>query len=414
MELFDVNNFQAVTKNAPLTLLVNQTLAADEYILPISYDGEFFLPLGYGVKQKDKIKIELERLPQPTTSSRSLGGSIKIFFKKLRHQKLGHSYPYPILAAAEVKQLDNKLQVSYQQDLAEVKKQVADAQKIVLYIHGIIGDTESLVTSIQQAKVEINGQQRPLRSAYDLVLTFDYENLHTTIEENAQLLKQRLEAVGLGANHGKELQIVAHSMGGLVSRWFIEREGGNQIVQHLVMLGTPNAGSPWSTVQDMSFALLGMGLNQIPGVALPAKIVADLAAKSLEFVENIDNALDQMQPDAEFIQAIALNPDPKVPYTIIAGDRSTQILQSQNRLKRLMKKLFTPAINKVIDGLVFGGEPNDIAVSLASIKSVSQERSPQPQILPNVACDHMSYFTTEAGLEALVKAVSSYSRTKLD
>ena len=129
VELFDVNNFQAVTKNAPLTLLVNQTLAADEYILPISYDGEFFLPLGYGVKQKDKIKIELERLPQPTTSSRSLGGSIKIFFKKLRHQKLGHSYPYPILAAAEVKQLDNKLQVSYQQDLAEVKKQVADAQK---------------------------------------------------------------------------------------------------------------------------------------------------------------------------------------------------------------------------------------------------------------------------------------------
>jgi triacylglycerol esterase/lipase EstA (alpha/beta hydrolase family) len=407
LELFEVNNFHSVTKEAPLTLTVDRALEGDEYLLPISYDGEFFLPLGYGIAKGKQTEIKLQRLPQPTTSSRSLGGSIKIFFKKLRHQKLGHSYDYSILAAAEVKQLDNKFQVTYEKDLEVVKQKVALAQNIILYIHGIIGDTKSLVTSIQRAKVEINGQQRPLREAYDLVLTFDYENLHTTIEENAQLLKKRLEAVDLGANHGKKLQIVAHSMGGLVSRWFIEREGGNQIVQHLIMLGTPNAGSPWSTVQDMSFALLGMGLNQIGGMVLPAKIVTDLAAKSLQFVENIDNALDQMQPDSEFIKAIAFNRDPQVPYTIIAGDRSTFIQQQSNRLRKLMAKLFTPAINKVIDGLVFGGEPNDIAVSLASIKSVSQKRSPQAQILPNVACDHTTYFTTEAGLKALTEAVSS-------
>jgi triacylglycerol esterase/lipase EstA (alpha/beta hydrolase family) len=405
LELFAVNDVNSVTKDAPLTLLVNQPLEEGDYLLPVSYDGEFFLPLGRGVKKGKQIAIELERLPQPTTSSRSLGGSIKIFFKKLRHQKLGHSYEYPILAATEVKEADHKFQVIYQPDLEAVKKQVASAQKIILYIHGIIGDTESMVGSVQQAKVEINNQLRPLREAYDLVLTFDYENLHTTIEENAQLLKQRLESVGLGANHSKELHIIAHSMGGLVSRWFIEREGGNQIVQHLVMLGTPNAGSPWSTVQDMAFALLGMGLNQISGMVLPAKIVADLAAKSLQFVEKIDNALDQMQPNSEFLKAIALNQDPQVPYTIIAGDRSVFIQPQSNRLRRLMKKLFTPAINKVIDGLVFGGEPNDIAVSLASIKSVNQERSPQAQILPNVACDHMTYFTTEAGLKALTDAV---------
>ena len=263
-----------------------------------------------------------------------------------------------------------------------------------------------MVTSVRRAKVAVNGQLNPLREVYDLVLTFDYENLHTTIEENAQLLKQRLESVGLGANHGKELHIVAHSMGGLVSRWFIEQEDGNQIVQHLVMLGTPNAGSPWSTVQEMTFALLGMGLNQIGGLVLPAKIVTDLAAKSLEFIENIDNALDQMQPDSEFINKIALNPDPQVPYTIIAGDRAIALSQQQaNRLRRLMSKLFTPSINKVINGLIFGGEPNDIAVSLASIKSVSKNRSPQPKILPDVACDHMTYFTTEAGLKALADAL---------
>ncbi len=405
IELFEVENADSVTKDTPLTLLVDRFLATDEYLLPVSYDGEFFLPLGYGVFQGRQTEIKLERLPQPTTSSRSLGGSIKIFFKKLRHQKLGHSYEYPILATAEVKEAENKFQVIYERDLAAVKQQVASGQKIILYIHGIIGDTESLVTSIQGAKLAINGQLRPLREAYDLVLTFDYENLHTNIEENARLLKQRLESVGLGANHGKQLHIVAHSMGGLVSPWFIEREGGNQIVQHLIVLGTPNAGSPWSTVQDMTFALLGMGLNQIGGMVLPAKIVTDLAAKSLDLIENIDNALDQMQPDSEFINKIALNPDPQVPYTIIAGDRSKLLQQQSNRLRRLMAKLFTPAINKVIDELVFGGEPNDIAVSLTSIKSVKSDRSPQPIVLPNVACDHMTYFTTEAGLKALVEAL---------
>lgn len=255
---------------------------------------------------------------------------------------------------------DNQIKVIYQPELSQpnlaaVKKRVDSAQKIVLYIHGIIGDTASIVGSVQQAKVEVNEQLRPLQELYDLVLTFDYENLHTTIEENARSLKQRLEAVGLGANHGKELHIVAHSMGGLVSRWFIEQEGGNQVVQHLVMLGTPNAGSPWPAVQDMIFALLGWGLNQMPEIVWPAKVVADLVAKSIEFVEANDHALDQMQPDSEFFGAIANNRDPQIPYTIIAGDRSIPILKQQsNRLRLLNEKLFAPVINKVVDGLVFG------------------------------------------------------------
>lgn len=41
VELFAVNNVNLVTKDSPLTLLVNQTLEADEYILPVSYDGSF-------------------------------------------------------------------------------------------------------------------------------------------------------------------------------------------------------------------------------------------------------------------------------------------------------------------------------------------------------------------------------------
>lgn len=406
LELSDVENYKAVTPTTPLNLLVNQELAENEHILPFAYDGEFFLPLGRGTRTEDgKTEIRLERLPEPTPSSRSLGGSIRIFFEKVAHQKLGRPYEYPILAVAEV---DKQGQVSYEKNQEQVKARVAQAQKIVLYIHGIIGDTQSMVPSVRKSVVEVDGQKRQIAELYDLVLTFDYENIQTTIEENARLLGQRLQAVGLGANHGKQLHIVAHSMGGLVSRWFIEREGGNQIVQHLVMLGTPNGGSPWPTVQDWVFTALGIGLNQLSTVIWPTKIVANL----LKLLEANDYSLEQMQPDSLLLKQLAENPDPGVPYTIIAGDRSivSKALEFQphkksNPLQRLFTNLFDQTKNQVVEWAFFN-QPNDIAVALTSIKNVSLNRSPQPKILlPDTACDHLSYFTHQAGLEALAAAL---------
>lgn len=417
LELFDVEDYTAVTPEAPLTLLVDRALEENEYLLPLGYDGEFFLPLGRGIKTENgKTQIKVERLPRPTVSSRSLQGSIRIFMEKVVKEKLGGVFEYPILAAAEV---TDDGTVIYEKDREKVKELVAQAQRIVLYIHGIIGDTESMIPSIQQAKVEVDGQQRPIGKLYDLVLTFDYENIQTTIEENAQLLGKRLSEVGLGADRGKQLHIVAHSMGGLVSRWFIEKEGGDRIVQHLVMLGTPNGGSPWPTVQDWVLMALGIGLNQLSSIVWPTNVVALLLA----FLEANDYSLEQMQPNSPFLKAIAENPDPHVFYTIIAGDRSLvpaaiqvepaaiQVeseLQS-SPLQRLMQKLFDKAVDQVVD-LAFFSQPNDIAVSLTSIKNVSDNRIPPPKILvPDTACDHLTYFTSKAGLKALTLALSSNS-----
>lgn len=407
LELSNVVDHTVVSKAAPLKLLVDREIADNEYLLPIGYDGEFFLPLGKGKKTVDgKTEITIERLPVPTQSSRSLQGSIRIFFEKVICSKLGKTFEYPILAAATV---DENEQVIYDKNIESITAKVAQAQRIILYIHGIIGDTESLVPSIQKATIAIDGQQRPIKDLYDLTLTFDYENLNTTIEENARLLKQQLQAVGLGTNHGKQLHIVAHSMGGLVSRWLIELEGGQEIVQHLVMLGTPNAGSPWPAVQDLVFTILVFGLNQLAAIAWPAKVVANL----LEYLETNNHSLEQMHPDSEFLKQLAQNPDPGVHYTIVAGDRSlvpaateTQLDKQSSPLQRLMSKLFGQGVDKVVN-LVFFEQPNDIAVTLASIKSVSSNRSPQPQILtPNPACDHLTYFNHPAGLEALAKALS--------
>ncbi|AVH63882.1 caspase family protein [Nostoc sp. 'Peltigera membranacea cyanobiont' N6] len=406
LELSNVKDHEVVTPDAPLKLLVDGQLANNEYLLPVGYDGEFFLPLGRGKATGDaKIEIELERLPAPVSEGeRSLEGSIRIFFQKVIGQGLGREFEYPILAVASVGE-DKK--VTYNQDENYVKQQIAQAKRIALYIHGIIGDTESLVSTIKQPVLQLDGQKSSISELYDVVLTFDYENLNTNIEQNAQHLKRRLKDVGLSENHGKQLHIIAHSMGGLVSRWFIEREGGNKVVQHLIMLGTPNAGSPWAVVEDWVKLTLGIALNSLATVAPPATVVGTLLG-TLE--KNIRVSLAQMNPGSEFLNSLAASDDPGIPYSIIAGNTSIiaaaleeQPQKKSSILKRLQQRLF----NKVVE-LPFFGVPNDIAVKVDSIKSVPTARS-HPPYIQEVPCDHMSYFLgepTEVGLQALIAAIT--------
>ncbi len=404
LELSDIVDHEVVTPDAPLKLLVDAPLADNEYLLPVGYDGEFYLPLGRGKPTVDgKTEIELERLPAPVSQGeRDLQGSIRIFFQKVIGKYFGREFKYPILAVAEVGE-DKK--VTYKRDKNYVKQQVAQAKRIALYIHGIIGDTESLVSTIKQPVLQ-DGQERSISEFYDLVLTFDYENLNTTIEQNAQNLKRRLRDVGLSEKDGKELHIIAHSMGGLVSRWFIEREGGNQIVQHLIMLGTPNAGSPWSVVEDWVKLTLGIGLNGLSLVAWPAKVIAMLMG-TLE--KNIRVALAQMNPASDFLDSLAASDDPGIPYSIIAGNTSIiPAALEQEAEKSILERLQQRLFKKVVE-FPFFGEPNDIAVKVDSITSIPTGRK-QSLNIQEVPCDHMSYFLnqpTEVGLKALLAAIAT-------
>ncbi len=414
IELSDVSDFAAVTAEQPLIIETDIPLGEGEYLLPIAYDGEFYLPLGYSQQHNGKTQIVLERLTEPVSEgNRSIQGSIRIFFQKVITQKLGENlsqkigvtFEYPLLAVAQLespsseKSTENANQstakVVYVRDVEAVKARVAQANNIALFVHGIFGDTEVMLPSLDKAIAAIEDQHRPIGQLYDLVLAFDYENLNTTIDQNARLLKQRLEAVGLGANHGKTLHIIAHSMGGLVSRWFIEQEGGNDRVSHLIMLGTPNAGSPWPQVQAGITAAVSFALNGLSLVASPLKLLEGF----LNRVETIDVSLDQMQPNSDFLQEIAKAKDPKVPYTLVVGNTSLIPQDKAADLKqRILRKL-----GKVVE-IPFFNQPNDIAVLVESIVSVPQGRSPAPKQLPT-ACNHLEYFVHPAGLASLSAAV---------
>lgn len=79
----------------------------------------------------------------------------------------------------------------------------------------------------------------------DNVLPFPYDwrlgNDHT-----AALLKLEIERKwgDTLTDPARPLTIVAHSMGGLVSRYYIEQLGGSRVVRNLVTVGTPHDGAP--------------------------------------------------------------------------------------------------------------------------------------------------------------------------
>jgi tetratricopeptide (TPR) repeat protein len=401
LELTEVSNYSEVTPEAPLRLTIPLSLAANEHVLPVASDGEFFLPLGrVASRSSASTEIVLERLPPPLVDTRSLGGAIKIFFHKVISRVFGLDFPYPILAAADVAP---DATVRVENDMQQIRQRVEQAQRIVLFVHGIIGDTRSMVPAIQLAK---RADSSPLASLYDLILTFDYENLNTTIEQNARGLKKRLEEVGLGAGHAKSLDIVAHSMGGLVARSFIEQEGGNQVARRLIMLGTPNAGSPWPRVIDWATLALGLGLNQLTVIPWPATVLGGLTA----LAENPTVALNEMAPHSAFLESLAGSADPAIPYIMLAGNTSLipaatkQDPQNGSLFGRMLARLTSRNFLYQVVNPFFLELVNDIAVAVESMASISTGRKPAYQVRP-VACDHLSYFREDAGLLALAAAL---------
>jgi hypothetical protein len=126
---------------------------------------------------------------------RSLGKALKLYFFKtyLKQENVN------ALCWAEFKEDGTVVR-----NKSDVANKVAGAKNVLLLIHGIIGDTESLAKGVRKTGLD---------KKFDLVLTYDYENLSTPISETAGKLKQQLEAAGFGANDDKRLTVLAHSMG---------------------------------------------------------------------------------------------------------------------------------------------------------------------------------------------------------
>jgi hypothetical protein len=180
------------------------------------------------------------------------------------------------------------------------------------------------------------------------------------------------------------------------------------------MLGTPNGGSPWPTIQDWATATIGIGINFISSIAWPVKALGWLIAA----IEKIDEPLDQMKSDSDLLRGLYLSDEPGVPYIILTGNTSIiNTLQQQagdagiNAVRRLLERITPQHLLHGTTALAFLGKPNDIAVSVESMVALPSDFLPQT-VVHEIACDHLTYFTSQIALSILEEVILTSKVTK--
>jgi len=392
VRLTGVTNGDAVTEASPLRL--RAAGAGHEGCLVLGFDEESgrYFPVGFPDRETGEVVMfqlpEVERRPEEY--SRSLGGSIKLFFRKVISDYLPWQDGSGINRLRMVDVPENAAAVTYASESAGLirEKVAAVTGPIVLFVHGIIGDTSTAPMLLRYAKTAAG---QPVLDNYSLVLTYDYENLKTPLMDTAQDLQKRLADVGLGAGHGKTLHVYAHSMGGLVSRCFIEILQGKEVVSHLVQFGTPNGGSPYGNAAQLMTPLLSRALAG--GAAYNPWLTPLLGLRW--FLNNALLTLQQMRIGSDFLKMLEdKGSRGEVPYTLVNGDiRKIADVDAPAEaafLQRIMARFDWR------DGadLVFFQSPTDVAVSVKSQQQVPGITG----LAETVGCDHLSYFADPAGI----------------
>jgi len=375
LELTDIDSESVkALATQPLEIEVKVSLKEDEYILPMVFDGQYALLGGDPSKDENgNIHISIDHIPEVPDNRRSAGKALKLYFFKT----------YLKREVNQLRWVEFKADGSFERQKSMLADKVAAAQNILLLIHGIIGDTDVMAQGLKMAGLE---------QKFDLVLTYDYENLSTPIAETAEKLKQELASAGLGENDNKKLTLLVHSMGGLVARCFIEQKGGNKVVDHLVMCGTPNHGSPFGkieTARKLMNILTPLAMTYVP-------VVVPFAGALLFRLKKITPTLTEMDPKSPFMEALNGSGDPGVRYTILAGDLN----EYKDPAERSFLQNWLKKVGKGVVDLLFSAQVHDIAVSVESILGIDGGRNPVPT-RKNVACHHLNYFISEAGQKAL-------------
>ncbi|MFH9606391.1 esterase/lipase family protein [Streptomyces sp. NPDC017448] len=102
----------------------------------------------------------------------------------------------------------------------------------VVLLHGFI-DNRSVFLVLRRALTR-HGPRR--------TVSLNYSPLTRDIRAAAALLGRRVEAVCARTGHDR-VDIVGHSLGGLIARYYVQRLGGDRRVRTLVTLGTPHGGT---------------------------------------------------------------------------------------------------------------------------------------------------------------------------
>jgi pimeloyl-ACP methyl ester carboxylesterase len=107
-----------------------------------------------------------------------------------------------------------------------------DERPPVVLLHGFI-DNRSVFVLLRRSLA---------RHGWHHLESLNYSPLTCDIRTAAELLGRHVEEICARTGH-REVDIVGHSLGGLIARYYVQRLGGDQRVRTLVTLGTPHGGT---------------------------------------------------------------------------------------------------------------------------------------------------------------------------
>lgn len=401
-------------ENSPLLLAPSDPLLPDEAIIPYGYETikvegtqealDFYFPFGY----TDALgKIQVTGLPAETPgviggdgvnldeTEKSLKSSIKLCFKKVIWSRLSGRHDYHTLSllrdngnSLEEIQYHGRAKEKEEREL--IRTALADGKDTLLLVHGLTGDAEAMTEAIFE--------QTDLHQRFDHVLTFVYENLNTPIEEAAQQLMKLLSDPEHGVGvQPKQITLLAHSMGGLVARWMIEREGGDKLVQKLIQAGTPNGGAKLADLRKKFTGWLTLGMNGM-GFIQPYMPIFAFIGRGIE--KQVFRSIDQLSPTSSFLDKLSGNTKPAdVPYHLLAGD-TNEIEANFDENDPLWKKLKACVKDRslyILGDFFHSDEENDLVVSRDSMTKLPWE----PTSINYPQCDHFQYFSKQESLAYL-------------
>jgi pimeloyl-ACP methyl ester carboxylesterase len=111
----------------------------------------------------------------------------------------------------------------------------------VLLVHGLVDNRSVFSVMCRSLR----------RRGFAHVGTWNYSPLLTDVAGGAADLGAYIERICEQTGHDR-VHVVGHSLGGLIARYYVQRQGGDRRVASLVTLGTPHSGSLWAHVVPTS------------------------------------------------------------------------------------------------------------------------------------------------------------------
>jgi hypothetical protein len=149
----------------------------------------------------------------------------------------------------------------------------AARRKVLLFVHGTFSNSEALIDNGLRKTPKGAKLLADLERAYDLVLAFDHPTLSVSPMLNAFDLAALLRPAPAS------LDIVCHSRGGLVARWFCEAFAAPAMRRRVVFVGSPLAGTSLAAAPRLKSAL-----DLLTNVADALRAAGDLFAANPLFV----------------------------------------------------------------------------------------------------------------------------------